>query len=58
MTDVILALVILTLVGGAVRYIYKSHKKGVKCIGCPAGYSNRLLYFYKSSCNQQDSQYI
>ncbi|MBR2139430.1 MAG: FeoB-associated Cys-rich membrane protein [Phascolarctobacterium sp.] len=45
MTDIILALVILTLVGGAVRYIYKSHKKGVKCIGCPAGcscsYKNR-----------------
>ena len=26
MTDIILALVILAIVGGAVRYIYKSHK--------------------------------
>ena len=45
MTDIILALVILAIVGGAVRYIYKSHKKGVKCIGCSSGcscsYKNR-----------------
>lgn len=39
MTDIILALVIFAIVGSAIRYIYKSHKKGVKCIGCPAGCS-------------------
>ena len=58
MTDIILALVILAIVGGAVRYIYKSHKKGVKCIGCPAGCSCSYKNREGGCCNQQDSQYI
>lgn len=35
MTDIILALVIIAIVGSAVAYIYKSGKQGGKCIGCP-----------------------
>lgn len=34
MTDIILTLIILAIVGFAVVYIYKQKKKGVKCIGC------------------------
>lgn len=37
MTNIIASLVILLIVGWAVRYIYKSKKNGVKCIGCPNG---------------------
>ncbi len=37
MTNVIASLVILLIVGWAVRYIYKAKKTGVKCIGCPNG---------------------
>ena len=37
MTNIIASLVILLIVGWAVRYIYKSKKSGVKCIGCPNG---------------------
>ena len=35
MTNVILILILLVLVGGAVWYIRKEKKKGVHCIGCP-----------------------
>lgn len=36
MTNIIVGLVILLVVGAAVIYIIKEKKKGVKCIGCPA----------------------
>ncbi len=35
MTDIIIAVVVLIIVGLAVRYIYKAKKNGVRCIGCP-----------------------
>ena len=35
MTDIIIAVALLIIVGLAVRYIYKAKKSGVKCIGCP-----------------------
>ncbi len=34
--DVILLLIIVAIVGGAIAYIVKAKKSGVKCIGCPA----------------------
>lgn len=37
MTDVIVLIILVLLIGGAVAYIVKSKKSGVKCIGCPAG---------------------
>ena len=36
MTDIILAVIIIGIVGAAVLYIRKQKKNGVKCIGCPA----------------------
>lgn len=38
-TTVIATLILLLAVGGAVRYIIKAKKRGVKCIGCPAAES-------------------
>jgi len=35
MTDWIIAVVLLIIVGAAIAYIAKEKKKGVKCIGCP-----------------------
>ena len=35
MKDIMLALIIIAIVGGACFYIYKEKKKGKKCIGCP-----------------------
>lgn len=37
MTDLIALLILVLILGLAVAYIVKAKKKGVKCIGCPAG---------------------
>ena len=37
MTDVIIILVLLGIVGAAGVYVYKAKKSGKKCIGCPEG---------------------
>lgn len=37
MADVIVVLILAVLLGSAITYIVKAKKKGVKCIGCPAG---------------------
>lgn len=36
MTNFIVILIIIAIVGAAVAYIVKEKKRGVKCIGCPA----------------------
>lgn len=36
MINVIVTIVILVVLGAAVRYIVKAKKRGVKCIGCSA----------------------
>ncbi len=35
MTDFIIILVLIAVIGGASLYIYRAKKKGKKCIGCP-----------------------
>ena len=37
MADFIVAVILIAMIGGAVAYIIKAKKSGVKCIGCPAG---------------------
>lgn len=37
MANFIVGGIILVLVGAAIAYIRKEKKKGVRCIGCPAG---------------------
>ena len=37
MANVIAVIILVILVGSAVAYIINAKKKGVKCIGCPAG---------------------
>lgn len=37
MEDVILIVALVAILGGATAYIVRAKKKGVKCIGCPAG---------------------
>ncbi|MBP3300143.1 MAG: FeoB-associated Cys-rich membrane protein [Clostridia bacterium] len=43
MENVIAAIVIALILGGAIAYIVKEKKKGTKCIGCP----------YASDCGQR-----
>ncbi len=35
LANIVATLIILGIVGYAVRYIYKEKKKGTRCIGCP-----------------------
>ena len=37
MVNIIVIIILMILIGGAVAYIIKAKKSGVKCIGCPAG---------------------
>ena len=37
MTDFIVILIVLTIVGLAAGYVIRAKKKGRKCIGCPEG---------------------
>ena len=37
MKDLILLLILAAIIGAAALYVYKAKKRGVKCIGCPAG---------------------
>lgn len=39
MTDLIVVIVLFLIIGAATAYIVKAKKRGVKCIGCPAGTS-------------------
>lgn len=36
MVDIIVGGIIFLLVGGAIFYVVKEKKKGVRCIGCPS----------------------
>ena len=36
MTNFIVILIVIAIVGAAVAYIVREKKRGVKCIGCPA----------------------
>ena len=37
MTDFILVFVIAAILTGAILYIRKEKKRGVRCVGCPSG---------------------
>ena len=37
MTNLIVSVILVLIVGGAVFYIIRAKKSGAKCIGCPAG---------------------
>lgn len=39
MANIVAVLIILLIVGGALLYIHKNRKKGIKCIGCPSASS-------------------
>lgn len=37
MTNLIIGLMLLIIVGSSIMYIVRQKKKGIHCIGCPAG---------------------
>ena len=50
MRDIIAIVIILTIVILASLYVYKSKKKGEKCIGCP--HSCSCVKINKSKCDE------
>ena len=34
-TDIITLVLIVGILGGAILFLYRARKKGVKCVGCP-----------------------
>lgn len=36
MANIVVILILLAIIGGAIFYIRKAKKSGVKCIGCPS----------------------
>lgn len=37
MADVIVVIILAVIIGGAVAYLVKAKRSGVKCVGCPTG---------------------
>lgn len=37
MTTVIAVAIVILIIGGAAFYVYRSHKQGNACVGCPYG---------------------
>lgn len=51
MTDIIVGLIVLVIVGAALCYIRKEKKRGVTCIGCPnAGTCQKQNHNADHSC--------
>lgn len=51
MANLIIVIVLLLIIGAAACYVIKAKKKGVKCIGCPAGANCPSKNGGTSACN-------
>lgn len=51
LTDIIVTVVLVVILGSAIAYIIKSKKSGVKCIGCPSGCNCSQSHKEGSGCN-------
>ncbi len=51
MTDIIVALILLIVIGTAAAYIVKAKKNGTKCIGCPHAKSCPSCNDKNTGCN-------
>lgn len=54
MTDIVISIILLAVVGLAARYVYRAKKNGAKCIGCPAGGS--CCSCGKGACSAEKEQ--
>ena len=54
-SDIIIILILVIIIGGVIRYIYKAKKRGETCIGCP--YAKQCGGKCSGGCdNTKDSQ--
>lgn len=56
MENAILIIVLVAVFGGAIAYIVRAKKQGVKCIGCPAGGSCGQKCETCSGCHGETKQ--
>lgn len=57
MIDLIIVLIVIAVVGMAIRYIRNVKKSGVKCIGCPAaGKCKQNSALVQCSCSLADKK--
>ena len=54
MENIILIALLSVILGGAAGYVYKSKKKGVKCIGCPDGSKCNGMCSGGCGCDHQE----
>ena len=52
MTDFLIIIVVLMIIGAATAYIIKEKKRGTRCIGCPAGGSCSHAAVECSGCGE------
>ena len=50
MTNFLIAVVVVAMVGAAIAYIVKEKKRGVRCIGCPAAGQCSRKHCESESC--------
>ena len=55
MTNTIVFLVLLLILGAAIRYIIKAKKSGVKCIGCPNANQCKAAGTTGCSCHTENN---
>ena len=56
MENVILVFVLVAILGGAIVYIVRAKRRGIKCIGCPMGASCAKKGGFCGSCNGEAGQ--
>ncbi len=54
MTDMVISIILLAIVGLAARYVYRAKKSGAKCIGCPAAGS--CCSCGKNACSAEEKK--
>lgn len=54
MTDIIVGLIVLLIVGAALFYIRKEKKRGVACVGCP--YAGECAKKHNGGCHSETEE--
>ena len=56
MENIIIVIVLLSIVGSIILYLWKAKKRGEKCVGCP--YAKQCKNKCNSTCNKQNNNSI
>ena len=56
MGEIIAILLIVGIVGGAIYYIVRAKKKGIKCIGCPDSTNCKSANCQHCTCHHEEDK--